>query len=84
MAGNNPTTSYYIQHHLQNLTFGHHPSTVGASRIPPTRLPRWDSGHCTSTPCWSVGLGLLFLLLFRKVGRAATTGVPTGLQNFVE
>jgi len=33
---------------------------------------------------WSVGLGLFFIWLFRKVARAATSDVPGGLQNFVE
>ncbi|WP_310447225.1 F0F1 ATP synthase subunit A [Thiobacillus sp.] len=33
---------------------------------------------------FSVGLGLLFLFLFRAAAKKASTGVPTGLQNFVE
>ncbi|CBV44334.1 F0F1 ATP synthase subunit A [Halomonas elongata] len=85
MAGNNPTTSYYIQHHLQNLTFGHHPEHgwgFAHSADEATEMGFWAL-HL-DTLGWSIGLGLLFLLLFRKVGRAATTGVPTGLQNFVE
>jgi len=32
----------------------------------------------------SLCLGLLFLILFRLVARKATSGVPSGLQNFVE
>ncbi|MFM9270318.1 F0F1 ATP synthase subunit A [Halomonas elongata] len=85
MAGNNPTTSYYIQHHLQNLTFGHHPEHgwgFAHSADEAAEMGFWAL-HL-DTLGWSIGLGLLFLLLFRKVGRAATTGVPTGLQNFVE
>ncbi|MDT8893351.1 F0F1 ATP synthase subunit A [Halomonas sp. I1] len=85
MAGNNPSTSYYIQHHLQNLTFGHHPENgwgFAHSADEASEMGFWAL-HL-DTMGWSIGLGLLFLLLFRKVGRAATTGVPTGLQNFVE
>jgi len=33
---------------------------------------------------FSIGLGLIFLFLFRVVARKASTGVPAGLQNFVE
>jgi F-type H+-transporting ATPase subunit a len=33
---------------------------------------------------FSIGLGILFLFLFRMAARKASTGVPTGLQNFVE
>ncbi len=36
------------------------------------------------TMFWSIILGVLFLYLFRKVARNATTGVPGGMQNFVE
>lgn len=33
---------------------------------------------------WSFGLGVIFCLLFWAVARKVTTGVPGGLQNFVE
>jgi F-type H+-transporting ATPase subunit a len=33
---------------------------------------------------WSIGLGLIFILLFRRVAKKASAGVPTGFQNFVE
>lgn len=33
---------------------------------------------------FSVGLGVLFLWIFRSVGKKATTGVPGKLQCFVE
>ena len=36
------------------------------------------------TMLWSVGLGALFLWLFRKVAVTATSEVPGGFQNFVE
>jgi F-type H+-transporting ATPase subunit a len=36
------------------------------------------------TMFWSIILGVLFLFLFRKVARNATSGVPGGMQNFVE
>jgi F-type H+-transporting ATPase subunit a len=33
---------------------------------------------------WSIGLGLIFCLMFRKVAAKASTDVPRGLQSFVE
>ena len=33
---------------------------------------------------WSILLGLLFALFFRRAASSATAGVPGGLQNFVE
>ena len=33
---------------------------------------------------FSIGLGVLFLFFFRLAAKRATTGVPAGLQNFVE
>ncbi len=36
------------------------------------------------TLAWSIGLGILFLGLFRSVAKTATTGVPGKLQAFVE
>ena len=33
---------------------------------------------------WSIALGALFIWLFHRVARVATTGVPQGFQNFVE
>ncbi|MEH6557616.1 MAG: F0F1 ATP synthase subunit A [Oceanicoccus sp.] len=33
---------------------------------------------------WSIGLGLIFCLLFRSVAKKATSGVPSGIVNLVE
>lgn len=33
---------------------------------------------------WSIGLGALFLLIFARVAKRAHSGVPRGMQNFVE
>ena len=85
MAGNNPTPTEYIKHHLQNLTFGYHPEngwSIAHSAQEASDMGFWAL-HL-DTLGWSIGLGLLFLWLFRKVGKAATTGIPGGVQNFVE
>lgn len=33
---------------------------------------------------WSIGLGLIFCIVFSRVAKKATSGVPKGFQNFVE
>lgn len=33
---------------------------------------------------WSIGLGLVFAFIFRRAAKRVSTGVPTGMQNFVE
>ncbi|MDM7859329.1 F0F1 ATP synthase subunit A [Alteromonas sp. ASW11-36] len=75
------TTSEYIKHHLTNA-----------------RMCTSDDGIVFNKACedagfwvwhvdtlgWSIGLGLLFLWLFRSVAKKATTGVPSKTQAFVE
>ncbi|GGX83483.1 ATP synthase subunit a [Litchfieldella qijiaojingensis] len=85
MAGTNPTPTEYIQHHLQNLTFGRHPEhgwSIAHSAQEASEMGFWAI-HL-DTMGWSVALGVIFLMIFRKAGMMATTGVPSGLQNFVE
>ncbi|PID43604.1 MAG: F0F1 ATP synthase subunit A [Gammaproteobacteria bacterium] len=85
MAGESLTASEYIQHHLQNLTFGNHPEngwSFAHSALEAQEMGFWAI-H-VDTIIWSVGLGILFLWLFRKAAAYATSGVPGGLQNFVE
>ncbi|NRB57545.1 MAG: F0F1 ATP synthase subunit A [Salinicola sp.] len=85
MAGNNMTSTEYIQHHLQNMTFGLHPEngwSMAHSAAEAKAMGFWAI-H-VDTMLWSIGLGVLFLYLFRLVAKRASTGVPTGLQNFVE
>ncbi len=90
------TSSGYIKHHLTNLTFGQLPE--GTVRYDGSVLQdsTWTIAHGDEasamgfwainldTMLFSVGLGLLFIWLFRKVAVKATSGVPGGLQNFVE
>jgi F-type H+-transporting ATPase subunit a len=85
MAGANPTSSEYIKHHLQNLTFGQLPDGgwgIAQSAEQAKQMGFWAL-HL-DTLGFSVGLGLLFLWLFRRAARRATAGVPGGWQNFVE
>lgn len=95
--GSYETASDYIQHHLTNLTYGKLPE--GATMCDGTiaEYAKWGYAKCGSeasqmgftaihvdSMLWSMGLGAVFLLVFWNVARKATTGVPTGMQNFVE
>ncbi|SDI90583.1 F0F1 ATP synthase subunit A [Billgrantia gudaonensis] len=84
-AGSENTAAYYIQHHLQNLTYGYHPEngwSLAHSAEEAREMGFWAL-HL-DTMGWSIAMGALFIWLFRKAGRLATTGVPGGLQNAVE
>ncbi|BAU77379.1 F0F1 ATP synthase subunit A [Metapseudomonas furukawaii] len=79
------TASGYIQHHLQNLTFGRLPNGewgLAHSAEQAKEMGFW--AFHLDTLGFSIGLGLLFVLLFRMAAKKATSGVPGGLQNFVE
>ena len=79
------TASGYIQHHLQNLTYGKLPN--GDWGFAHTAQEAKEMGFWAfhvDTLGWSVALGLLFVLLFRMAAKKATSGQPGGLQNFVE
>jgi len=80
-----PTTTEYIQHHLQNLVVGIHPEngfSIAHSGKEATEMGFWAL-HVDSM-FWSIALGALFIWLFKKAAEKATSGVPGGLQNFVE
>ncbi len=79
------TQSEYIQHHLQNLTFGKTPEG------------HWEFAHTAAeakamgfwavnvdTMFWSLLLGVVFFFLFRSVARKANAGVPSRFQAAIE
>ncbi len=85
MATENPTASEYIQHHLQNLVLGVHPDhglSIAHSAADAKAMGFWAI-HIDSM-LWAIGLGALFLWLFKKAADNITQGVPGPLQNFVE
>ncbi len=70
------TATGYIQHHLTNLTW----SVDGGWNA-------HDGGFWTfhvDSLLLSIGLGVLFLWLFRSVAKKATSGVPGKLQCLIE
>jgi len=85
MASENPTSTEYIQHHLQNLTLGVHPDgTIGIAHGAQEARDMGFWAIHLDTMFWSIGLGALFLYFFYKAASKATSGVPGNWQNFVE
>ena len=89
------TTSSYIKHHLQNLTFGE--KQVETS--PGIWTPTGDWGFATTseeaakmgfwainvdTMLLSIILGVLRMRFIRSVAKTISTGVPSPVQNFAE
>jgi F-type H+-transporting ATPase subunit a len=85
MATEYASSGEYIKHHMQNLTYGQLPDGTWAFAHDAADLKAmgfWSIN--VDSMVFSIGLGLLFLFLFRMAAKRATTGVPSGLQNFVE
>ena len=85
MASGELTSSAYIKHHLQNLTYGKFPDG------------HWGFAH-SSEEAKEIGfmavhvdtlgvsfvLGALFLFFFARAAKRASIDAPSGFQNFVE
>jgi F-type H+-transporting ATPase subunit a len=95
--GQGPTTTEYIQHHLQNLAYGKLPANY--VRYDGSTLPTdtWTIAHSSKeakdmgfmaihldSMGWSIGLGLIFCWIFKRAANKAHSGVPTGFLNFIE
>lgn len=79
------TSAEYIKHHLTNLTFGQLPDgTWGLAHTSEEATAMGFWAIHLDTMFFSLLLGGLFLYFFHKVGKAASAGVPSGAQNFVE
>ena len=80
-----PTTGEYIQHHLQNLTFGQHPDgTWGFAHGAQEAAAMGFWAIHVDTAAWALLLGLVFYFLFRNVAKKANSGVPTYFQAMIE
>jgi F-type H+-transporting ATPase subunit a len=85
MSGETLTSSEYIRHHLQNLTYGKLPD--GSWGIAHSAEQAKEMGFWAinlDTTIISFVLGGLFMFIFARAAQKATAGVPNGLQNFVE
>ncbi|MCP4993323.1 MAG: F0F1 ATP synthase subunit A [Gammaproteobacteria bacterium] len=85
MAGDALTSTEYIKHHLTNLTYGQHADgSWGIAHSAAEAKAMGFSAIHLDTMFWSILLGALFLLFFKRVADRVTTGVPEGGQNFAE
>ncbi|MEJ2060044.1 MAG: F0F1 ATP synthase subunit A [Gammaproteobacteria bacterium] len=79
------TSGEYIHHHMTFMTFGKFPDGhwgLAHSAEQAKEMGFW-AFHLDSLG-WTLVLGLIFVFMFGAVARKATTGIPGGLQNFVE
>jgi F-type H+-transporting ATPase subunit a len=89
------TSKEYIDHHLTNLTLGYlrpeQAEAIGSSqsglvfaanKAEAAAMGFW--AFHVDTMLFSIGLGVLFLWLFKKVADKVSAGVPGAGQNFVE
>lgn len=101
MAGGQTSTEY-IQHHLQNWTYGKLPSgyeryDYKGELVEVLEKDTWTSAITSQeakdmgfsavhvdTLGWSIVLGALFIFIFSRVAKKATSDTPKGLQSFVE
>ena len=86
MSSETLTATGYINHHLQNLTFGQLPGDhrwgLAQTASEAKAMGFWAIN--VDTMFWSIALGVFFLWAFHKAARRATAETPTGLLNFVE
>ncbi|MEQ1526881.1 MAG: F0F1 ATP synthase subunit A [Gallionella sp.] len=79
------TSSEYIKHHLQNLTYGTLPDgTMGFAHGAEEAKAMGFWSINVDTMAMSFLLGAIFLWVFSRVAKNVATGVPNGLQNAVE
>lgn len=97
MSAEAHTSTEYIKHHLQNLTYGKLPAGYERHDGETLQADTWTLAHSpqeakdmgfmafnVDTLGFSLVLGALFLFLFSRVSRTVSAGVPSGMQNFVE
>ncbi len=79
------TSSEYIKHHLQNLTYGTLPDgTMGFAHGAEEAKAMGFWSINVDTMVMSFVLGAFFLWIFSRVAKNVATGVPSGMQNAVE
>lgn len=80
-AGEELTLSSHIQHHLTNAKMCSTDTGIAFNKACS------EAGFWTwhvDTLAWSIGLGIIFLWIFRSAAKKATTDVPGKFQCFIE
>lgn len=81
MAAEELTVQSHIQHHLSNAKMCSVEGEIAFNKACE------NAGFMTlhvDTLAWSIGLGIIFLMIFRAAAKKATTDVPGKLQCFIE
>ncbi|PCK08681.1 MAG: F0F1 ATP synthase subunit A [Alteromonadaceae bacterium] len=91
------TTIDYIQHHLQNMTYGKLPAGYVRADGTVMESSGWTLAHSSTeaqsmgmqafhldTLGWGIVLGVIVLFIFHRVAKTASVDTPRGLQSFVE
>ncbi len=84
MASEKVNSADYITHHLTNWTYG---CTDTGCKVAENAKEVSEMGFSAihlDSMLWSVGLGIVFCLLFRSVAKKATSGTPGKLQAAIE
>ena len=97
---NPATTTEYIEHHLQNLVYGRLPAGYERELEHGREIlseSTWTLAHGSGevaamgfwaihvdSMAWSIGLGILFCILFRFAALKSSSDSPKGFINFVE
>ena len=85
MANETLTSSGYIKHHLQNMTFGQrHDGSWGLAH---------DAKEAADMGFWAINidsmamtvlLGILLMWFFKRIAKKAVSNIPSATQNFAE
>jgi len=97
MASENLTPTSYIQHHLQNMTWGKLPAGYERADGHVLAEPTWTLAHSPEEAVdmgfwainldsmgWAIALGVIFCFVFYRAAKRAHTGVPGIWLNFLE
>lgn len=91
------TSIGYIQHHLQNMTYGKLSEGATDCYGNVIEQTKWTLAHCSAeakqmgfnaihvdSMGWAIFLGALFSFVFWRASKKATVGAPKGFQSFIE
>ena len=97
MASEGLTPTTYIQHHIQNMTYGQLPANYERADGTVLEQATWTFAHSAveakdmgfwafhlDTLGWSIFLGTIFCFCFYRVAKKASIGVPGIWSNLLE